>query len=115
MGLLGDTSKSILLLAVLVGVFIIFEFIAMNQIALAMLLLIGLTIPFLLVALEYRKNFREFQCSKCKHKFKVSQLGLLFTQKFRGKDPPTATVAYYLECPKFGDKSWLIPSGRKIA
>jgi hypothetical protein len=61
MGLLGDASKGILLLAVVVGVFLIFEFIIMNQIALAMLLLIGLIIPFLLVAFEYRKNFREFQ------------------------------------------------------
>ncbi len=111
MGLLGDTSKAILLLAFLVGVFLIFEFIAMNQIALAMLLLIGLVIPLLLVALEYRKNFREFQCIKCKHNFKVSHLRLLFTQKFRGRDPPTVTVAYHLECPKCGDKSWLIPSG----
>ena len=111
MGLLGDTTKAILLLAVLVGVFLIFEFIAMNQIALAMLLLVGLTIPFLLIALEYRKHFKEFQCPKCKHEFKVSQLRLMFTQKFRGRDPPTATVAYYLECYECGGKAWLIPSG----
>jgi hypothetical protein len=111
MGLLGDTTKAILLLAVLVRVFLIFKFIAMNQIALAMLLLIGLIIPFLLIALEYRKHLKEFQCLKFKYKFKVSQLRLIFTQKFRGRDPPTATVAYYLECHECGDKAWLIPSG----
>jgi len=112
MGVLGDISKGILILAAVVGVFLIFEFIAMNQIALAMLILIGLIIPLSLVALEYRKNFREFKCSKCKHNFKVSYLRLLFTRKFRGTDPiPTGTVAYHLECPKCGDKSWLVPLG----
>jgi len=110
MGFLGDTAKGILILTVVVGVFLIFEFIAMNQIAIAILILVGLIIPLSLVALGYRKNFREFQCSKCKHNFKVSYLRLLFTLKFRGKDPiPTGTAAYHLECPKCGDKSWLIP------
>lgn len=111
MGFLGDTSKGILLLAVVVGVFIIFEFIAMNQIALATLVLIGLIIPLSLAAFEYQKNFMEFQCINCKHNFKVSHLRLLFTLTFRGKDPPTATAAYHLKCPQCGDKSWLIPSG----
>jgi len=87
MGVLGDTAKGSLILTVVVGVFLIFEFIAINQIAIAILILVGLIIPLSLVALEYRKNFREFQCSKCKHNFKVSYLRLLFTLKFRGKDP----------------------------
>jgi len=109
----GYTARDILLsLTVLVGVFLILQFIVMNQIALAILLLVGLIIPLSLVAFEYRKNFREFQCSKCKHNFKVSYLRLLFTLKFRGTDPvPTGTAAYHLECPKCGDKAWLVPSG----
>jgi len=111
MGFSGYTAKGILILTVVVGVFLIFEFIAMNQIALAILILVGLIIPLSLVALEYRKNFREFQCNKCKHNFKVSYLRLLFTIKFRGTDPvPTGTAAYHLECPKCCDKSWLVPS-----
>ncbi|MCK4885698.1 hypothetical protein KAS24_06455 [Candidatus Bathyarchaeota archaeon] len=112
MGLLGDTTKGILILTFVVGVFLIFQFIAINQTAIALLLLVGLIIPLSLVALNYRKNFRQFQCNKCKHNFKVSYLRLLFTVKFRGKDPvPTGIAAYHLECPKCGDKSWLIPSG----
>jgi transcription elongation factor Elf1 len=82
----------------------------MNQIALALLILAGLIIPFSLVAIEYRKEFREFQCRKCNHNFKVSYLRLALTIQFRGKDPvPTGTAAYHLKCPKCGDKSWLVP------
>jgi hypothetical protein len=112
MGVLGDVAKGILIFAVVVWVFLILQFTVTNQIAFALLLLVGLIIPLSLVAFEYRKNFREFQCSKCKHSFKVSYLRLLFTRKFRGTDPvPTGTAAYHLKCPKCGDKSWLVPSG----
>jgi hypothetical protein len=109
----GYTARDIFLsLTVVVWVFLILQFIVMNQIALALLLLVGLIISLSIVALNYRKSFREFQCSKCKHNFKVSYLRLLFTLKFRGKDPvPTGTAAYHLKCPKCGDKSWLVPSG----
>lgn len=111
MGFSGYTGRDILLsLTVVVGVFLILQFIVMNQIALALLLFVGLIIPFSLVAIEYRKEFRKFQCRKCKHKFKVSYLRLVFTLKFRGKDPViTGTAAYHLKCPKCGDKSWLVP------
>jgi len=111
MGFLGYTARDILLsLTVLVGVLLILQFIVMNQIALALLLLVGLIIPFSLVAIEYRKKFREFQCRKCKHNFKVSYLRLALTIQFRGKDPvPTGTAAYHLKCPKCSDKSWLVP------
>jgi hypothetical protein len=110
MGVSGDIAKGILIFAVVAWVFLILQFIVMNQLALAIILLVGLIIPLSLVALEYRKNFREFQCNKCKHNFKVSYLRLLFTLKFRGNDPlPTGTAAYHLECPKCGDKSWLVP------
>jgi hypothetical protein len=113
MGFSGYTGRDILLsLTVVVGVFLILQFIVMNQIALALLLLVGLIIPFSLVAIEYRKEFREFQCRKCNHNFKVSYLRLVFTLKFRGKDPvPTGIAAYHLKCPKCGDKSWLFPLG----
>ena len=111
MGVLGDITKGILIFAVVVWVFLILQIIVMNQIALALLFLVGLIIPLSLVAFEYRKNFREFECSKCKHNFKVSYLRLVFTRKFRGTDPiPTGTAAYHLKCPKCGDKSWLVPS-----
>jgi hypothetical protein len=111
MGFSGYTARDILLsLTVLVGVFLILQFIVMNQIALALLLFVGLIIPFSLVAIEYRKKFREFQCRKCNHNFKVSYLRLAFTIHFRGKDPvPTGIAAYHLKCPKCGDKSWLVP------
>ena len=109
----GYTGRDILLsLTVVVGVLLILQFIVMNQIALALLLLVGLIIPFSLVAIEYRKEFREFQCRKCKHNFKVSYLRLVFTIQFRGKDPVfTGIAAYHLKCPKCGDKSWLVPLG----
>ena len=110
-GLLGDSSKGILILSVVIGVFLIFEFLAMNQTALAILILIGLVIPIAIVALQYRKSFREFQCNNCKHVFKVSQLRLVFTIKFRGTDPPTGTAAYDLKCPNCHERDWLIPSG----
>ena len=107
---LGDITKGFLILTVVVGVVLILMFIVMNQIALSLLLLAGLVIPFSVVAFEFRKKFREFQCRKCKHKFKVSYLRLVFTLNFRGKDPaPTGTAAYHLKCPKCGDKSWLVP------
>jgi hypothetical protein len=112
MGVSGDVAKGILIFAVAMWVFLILQFTVTNQVSFALLLLVGLIIPLSIVALEYRKNFREFQCSKCKHNFKVSYLRLLFTRKFHGTDPvPTGTAAYHLECPKCGDKSWLVPSG----
>jgi len=113
MGFSGYTARDILLiLTVAVGVLLILQFIVINQIALAILILVGLIIPIALVAFAYRKNFREFQCNNCKHNFTVSYLRLLFTLKFRGSDPvPTATVAYDLKCPNCNEKDWLIPSG----
>jgi hypothetical protein len=107
----GYTVRDILLsLTVIVGFFIILQFIVMNQIVPALVVLVGLVIPFSLVAMEYRKEFREFQCRKCNHNFKVSRLRLALTIQFRGKDPaPTLTAAYHLKCPKCGEKSWLVP------
>ena len=56
MGLLGDTAKGILILAVVVWVFAIFEFIKMNQITLAILFLIGFLIPLSMIVYAYWKN-----------------------------------------------------------
>jgi ribosomal protein S27E len=110
MRVLGDVAKVFLISTIAVGVVVILQFILLNQIALALLLLLGLIIPFSVVAIEFRKKFMEFQCRKCKHNFKVSYLRLVFTLNFRGKDPaPTGTAAYHLKCPKCGDKSWLVP------
>jgi len=110
MGILGDITKGFLILTVAVGVVVILQFIVMEQIALALLLLAGLVIPFSVVAIEFRKKFREFQCRNCNHKFRVSYLRLVFILNFRGKDPaPTGTAAYYLKYPKCGDQCWLVP------
>jgi hypothetical protein len=110
MGVLGDVSKGFIVFSVIVGAILIVEFILLDQLAIATLILVGLLIPISFTALEYRKNFRKFQCNKCKHDFKVSYLRLLFTRSFRGRDAPTATTAYYLKCPQCGDKSWFAPS-----
>jgi len=59
MGLLNDTAKGILILAAVIWVFAIFEFPKMNQIALAILLLIGFIIPLSMMVyayLKYRKT-----------------------------------------------------------
>jgi uncharacterized membrane protein len=113
MGFSGYTARdTLIILTVAVGVFLILQFIVINQIALAILILVGLIIPIALVTFEYRKNFREFQCNNCKHNFTVSRLRLLFTTKFSGTDPvPTGTAAYDLKCPKCNKRDWLVPSG----
>ena len=113
MGFSGYTTRdTLVILTVAAGVFLILQFIIINQTVIAILIIVGLIIPIALVAFAYRKSFREFQCNSCKHNFTVSYLRLLFTVKFRGRDPvPTATVAYNLKCPNCNEKDWLIPSG----
>jgi len=59
MGVLGDTVKGILILTAVIWVFAIFEFIKMNQIALAILFLIGFIIPLSMIAYAYLKNRRK--------------------------------------------------------
>ena len=109
MGVIGDVSKGLLIFAVGFWVYLIIQFIITDQIVFAALLLFGLFVPIAYVALDYRRNFREFQCRKCEHQFKVSYLRLLFTRRFQGNDPvPTGTAAYNLECPKCGEKLDLI-------
>jgi len=56
MGLLGDFAKGFVIMAVVFWIFAIIEFICIKLIALALLLLIGLTIPLSLIAFEYLKN-----------------------------------------------------------
>ena len=103
---------TLVLLTASVAVLLIVLFIASNQGVYAILIFKGLAIPLVILALEYRKNFREFQCKNCDHWFIVSYLRLLFTAKFHGTDPvPTAVVAYDLKCPNCNKKDWLTPSG----
>ena len=110
MGVIGDVSKGLIIFAVGFWIYLILQFIVTDQIVFAALFLVGLIIPIAYVALDYRRNFREFQCRKCEHQFKVSYLQLLFTRRFQGNDPvPTGTAAYNLECPKCGEKAWLVP------
>jgi len=56
MGLLGDFAKGFVIMTVVFWIFAIIEFICIKLIALALLLLIGLTIPLSLIAFEYLKN-----------------------------------------------------------
>ena len=56
MGLLGDFVKGFVIMAVVLWIFAIIEFICIKLIVLALLLLIGLTIPLSLIAFEYSKN-----------------------------------------------------------
>jgi ribosomal protein L37E len=110
MGILGDVAKGLRIFAFIVWVVLILQFILINQIAIALVLIFGLIITLSLLAFGYRKRFREFQCRKCNHRFKVSHLRLALTLKFGGRDPaPTGTAAYHLKCPKCGNKSWLVP------
>jgi hypothetical protein len=89
----------LVLLTFSVGVLLIVLFIASNQAVYAVLVFGDLTIPLAFLALDYRKNSREFQCKNCNQWFSVSYLRLLFTPKFRGSDPvPIATVTYDLKC-----------------
>ncbi len=102
---------TLVLLTVSVGVLLIVLFIVSNQTVYAVLISVGITIPLAILALEYRKNFREFQCKNCNHWFSVSYLRLLFTAKFHEEDPvPTAAVSYDLKCPNCNKKDWLTPS-----
>jgi hypothetical protein len=59
MGLLGDFVKGFVIMAVVFWVFAIIEFICIELIALAFLLLVGLTIPLSLIAFEYLKNLKK--------------------------------------------------------
>lgn len=72
MGVIGDVSKGLLIFAVGFWVYLILQFIVTDQIVFAALFLVGLLVPIAYLALDYRKNFREFQCRKCEHQFKVS-------------------------------------------
>ncbi|PVX23052.1 MAG: hypothetical protein CW716_13035 [Candidatus Bathyarchaeum sp.] len=110
MGLIGDVSKGLLIFAVGFWVYLIIQLIVTGQIVFAALFLVGLMIPIVYVTLDYRSNFREFQCRKCQHHFKVSYLTLVFTRKSQGSaHAPTGTAAYNLECPKCYAKAWLVP------
>jgi preprotein translocase subunit SecF len=55
MGLIGDFAKGILILTVACWILLIIEFTAMGQTILALLLLIGLTIPSSMIIYEYKK------------------------------------------------------------
>jgi hypothetical protein len=56
MGLLGDFAEGFVIMTVAFWVIAIIEQIAIGQIALAMLLLIGLIIPLFMITYEYLKN-----------------------------------------------------------
>ena len=112
MGSSGYTVRdTLLILTVATAAFLTVLFIVTNHPIYAVLILVGLIIPTTVVALEYRKNFRKFQCNNCNHTFMVSYLRLVFTAKFQGTDPiPTGTAAYSLKCPNCNEIDWLIPS-----
>ncbi len=63
-GNLGGISKGILLLIAAIWVFLIFEFIEINQIEVAMFLLIGLIISISIAAFECWKNRKKKETLK---------------------------------------------------
>ena len=56
MGLLGDFGKGFVIMVGALWIFIIIEFVYIKQIALAILLLIGLIIPLSMIGFEYLKD-----------------------------------------------------------
>jgi hypothetical protein len=56
MGLLGDFAKGFVIMTVVFWIFAIIELIYIKQIALGLLLLIGLIIPLSMIAFEYLMN-----------------------------------------------------------
>jgi len=56
MGLLGDFTKSFVIMIGALWIFIIIEFIAIGQIAIALFLLLTLMIPLSMITFEYWKN-----------------------------------------------------------
>ena len=56
MGLLGDFAKGFVIMTVVFWIFAIIELIYIKQIALGLLLLIGLIIPLSMIAFEYLSN-----------------------------------------------------------
>lgn len=109
MGLLSDTTKCILILSGVIGVFLILELLKMNQTALAILIIIELIVPIATVAPQYQKSFRELKCNHRIYVFTVSPIRLLSTVKFAGTSPPSETVAYDLKCPKCNSRDWGVP------
>ena len=55
MGFIGDFAKSILILTVAFWIFIIFEFFAMGQTGIGLLLFVVLLVPLSMIMFEYRK------------------------------------------------------------
>ena len=56
MGLLGDFAKGFVIMTVVFWIFAIIELIYIKQIALGLLLLIGLIIPLFMIAFEYLRD-----------------------------------------------------------
>jgi len=59
MGFIGDLAQTILITWIAFWVFAIFYFIASGQIAMAVLFIVGLTIPSSMIAYEYWKDKRK--------------------------------------------------------
>jgi len=58
MGLIGDFAKAILILTVAFWIFLIIEFVAMGQLAMALFLFIGFLIPLGMILYERWKSKR---------------------------------------------------------
>jgi uncharacterized membrane protein len=56
MGISSDFVKGFFIMIIALSFFLVLEFVFMKQIAPAILLLIGLTIPLSMIALQYMKN-----------------------------------------------------------
>ncbi|MBS7608084.1 MAG: hypothetical protein QW734_02355 [Candidatus Bathyarchaeia archaeon] len=56
MGFIGNAVKAILIVTVVCWLYLIIEFVVMEQYALALFLFIGLLIPSFIMLYEYRKS-----------------------------------------------------------
>ncbi|MEM2386077.1 MAG: hypothetical protein QXO67_03750 [Candidatus Bathyarchaeia archaeon] len=56
MGFIGDVAKVILIATVVCWLYLIIEFVVMEQYALALFLFIGLLFPSFIILYEYRKS-----------------------------------------------------------
>lgn len=55
LGFVGDFAKAILILTVAFWIFLIFEFLVMGQMVMALVLFVVLLIPLSMIMYEYRK------------------------------------------------------------
>jgi hypothetical protein len=106
-----SVRDTLVLLTISVGVLLIVLFIASNQAVYAVLVSVGLIIPFGLLALEYRKisenSSEELQSLVQRFLFEAT----IYSKVSKITPCHNAVVAYDLKSPNCNKKDWLTPSG----